>query len=276
MGAQPGHGQNTRIDAQLHERHVEGDELFRLGKVHIDLLGDLPEFFLLVLLTHKGLHHPDAKQVFLYHIVQVIIPLEHPLKDGVGSGHNKEQAQAQDGDHHQEDQRQSGVDGKGEHPCTDKHDGTAHSDADDHHKGHLYVGHIGGQTGNDTAGGEFVDVGKGKFLNILIHLPAQIAGEAGGRPGGITAGQGAQQQSRQGHEDHNAAVVENTFHISRLNALGQQTACHHGNQDIKGHLADDKDRRQNRVLFELLNTAHKSAFFLHAHSSLGIDSLANC
>ena len=95
MGAQPGHSEDAGIDAQLHQGRVEGQDLFRLGEVLIDLLGDCAELFLLMLLPDEGLDHPDAQQVLLHHIVHPVIALEHPFEDGVGVGHDKQQAHRQ-------------------------------------------------------------------------------------------------------------------------------------------------------------------------------------
>ena len=67
--AKPGDEQHHRIDAQLHQRHVEGHGLFRLGEVLIDVFGDFAELLVLMLLAHEGLDHTDAAQVFLHHLI---------------------------------------------------------------------------------------------------------------------------------------------------------------------------------------------------------------
>ena len=241
IGAQPGHGEHTGIDADLHQGHIEGHDLLGLGEVHVDLVGHLAELLLLVVLPDEGLYHADTQQVLLHHVVQPVVLLKHPLEEGVGRLHDDQQAHRQNGNDNEEDHCQLGVDGKGEHPCANQHDGTAHRDPNDHHKGHLHVGHIGGQTGNDTAGGELVNVGKGKLLDAVVHLPAQVAGEAGGRPGGKPARQSAQQQGDEGHGNYRDAILQDMGHAARLDALIQQLAGHQRDQHIEGHLADDKD-----------------------------------
>ena len=173
----------------------------------------------------------------------------------MGRLHNQQQTNCQNRNHNEENQCQLGVNGKGKHPGTDQHDGAAHRDADNHHKGHLHVGHIGGQTGDDTAGGKFINVGKRKLLYTVVHFPPQIAGKAGGRPGGKAAGQCAQQQGHQRHEHNQNAILENAGHIARLDTLIQQLARHHGNQHVKGHFTDHEDGGKDGVQLELLNAA---------------------
>ena len=243
MGAQPGHREDAGGHAQLHQGAVEGQDLLGLGEIQVDLLGDLAEFLLLVLLPHEGLDHPDAQQVLLHHVVHPVVLLEHTLKDGMGAGHNEQQAQRQDGDHNQENQGQLGVDGKGHCPGADEHDGTAHRDADDHHEGHLHVGYVGGQAGDDAAGGVLINIGKGKFLDVGVHLPPQVAGQAGGRLGREPAGKGAQQQGHQGHGDDRQTVEGDVVHAASLHALVQQPAGHGRDQYVKDYLADDENRR---------------------------------
>ena len=263
VGADPGHGDHAGIHTDLHQRHIEGQDALRLGEVHVDLLGDLAELLYFMVLPNKGLHHPDAQQVLLHHVVQVVIALEDPFKNGVGPGHDERQADAQDRDDHQEDQCQLGVDAQGEYPGADQHDGGPDRDTDDHHKSHLDVGHVCGQAGDDAAGGELVNVGKGELLDIPIHLPPQIPREARRGLGAETAGQSAADQRQNSHSHHGEAVGGNMVHAAGLDPLVQQLAGHQGDQHVKRHFADDEDGRQDGGWPELLNTAGQAPFFLH-------------
>ena len=132
----------------------------------------------------------------------------------------------------------------------------------------MHVGHVGGQAGDDAAGGELIDVGEGELLDVLIHLPPQVPGKARGGLGAEPAGQAAADQRQNGHAHHGETVADDMVHAACPDALVQQAAGHQGDQDVKRHFADDEDGRQDRRWPELLDTAGQAALFLHMHTSL--------
>ncbi|MPM92721.1 hypothetical protein SDC9_139857 [bioreactor metagenome] len=48
-------------------------------------------------LADIGFYHPDTPQILLHHIVQLIIRLKYALKNRMRVGHNKIEAQGQNG-----------------------------------------------------------------------------------------------------------------------------------------------------------------------------------
>ena len=71
---------------------------------------------------------------------------------------DKGKARAQDGYDGQEQQGQPGVHQKRHHHGEDKGGGSPHGNAYEHLEGVLEVRHIGGEPGDDAAGGKLVDV----------------------------------------------------------------------------------------------------------------------
>ena len=76
---------------------------------------------------------------------------------------------AQNDDGNKIDARQSRSDEKRHAHRADQTDRRTHTHAQQHLVGILQVGHICGQTGDKTCGTEFVDVGKRKTLDVLVH-----------------------------------------------------------------------------------------------------------
>ena len=59
------------------------------------ILRNAGELLNLVIFPDKGLYHTDAVEVFLCHVVQLIIGFEHPFENGVYPCHNEIQSHAQ-------------------------------------------------------------------------------------------------------------------------------------------------------------------------------------
>ena len=115
---------------------------------------------------------------FLHHVVERVVGSENAVEDAAYAPHDKSERDGKDGDHGQEHKRNLPVDGKRHNPAEREHHGSAHAHADDHHVGILHVGDIGGEACDDRAGRELVDVAKREGLHVVIHIVAQVGGEA--------------------------------------------------------------------------------------------------
>ena len=93
--AEPGNQDQTGIHTKLHQRHIKRQSLFCPGKIPVDILRNAGELLNLVIFPDKGLYHTDAVEVFLCHVVQLIIGFEHPFENGVYPCHNEIQSHAQ-------------------------------------------------------------------------------------------------------------------------------------------------------------------------------------
>ena len=192
-----------------------------------------------MLLPHEGLDHADAVQIFLHHVVQTIVALEDPLKDGMRVGGHQIQPHAQHGDENSENAGQLRVDTDGRHQREDQHEGRTHRRADDHLIGVLHVAHVGGQTGDQTAGGEPVDVGEGKFLNMAVHIPPQVLGKARRRNRRIVAGQNAEQQRSKGRQQQHQSRLPDIGHTALSDALVDQAGHDQRNDAFHDHFQRD-------------------------------------
>ena len=177
--AEPRNEQHARVHAELHQRHNACHGLLRLGERAVQHAGNALELFSLVVLTHIGLNNADAAHIFLYDRVHAVVDLECALKDRTDNLHQDAHADCQNRQHREEYERHPAVDLHRHEQCKDQHDRAAHRDARAHLKGVLYVGNIGGQTGDDRTGGELINVGKREILHIVVHIVTQIAGKAG-------------------------------------------------------------------------------------------------
>ena len=186
------HKHHDAVDAELHQRVVQSQNPLGLGEVLLHIFGGVVELFLLVVLPHVGFHHPHAPDVLLDGGVQVVVLAKDPAEQGHGLFRDKEQANAQHRDGHQEDQGHFAAHDKAHHKGEDEHQGAAHGGADDHHVGHLHVGDVGGQTGDQAGDRELIDVLKGIALDFVEHILSQVAGKAAAGGGTGLAGQGAE------------------------------------------------------------------------------------
>ena len=96
MRAHPGDGDHAGVHAQLHNGAVEGQRMLRLAEIPVDGAGDSGEFLNLLLLPDEALHHPDAVDILLHHVVQLVIGAEHPVKNPEHPGHQAQQRRRPD------------------------------------------------------------------------------------------------------------------------------------------------------------------------------------
>ena len=218
-GTEPEQQHQAQGDHKLHEGGVEGHVALGPAEALVQTGGDALELALFKILPHEGLDHPDALQVFLDHPIQGIIGVEDHDEQGVALAHQPVQAAAQHRDHDEEEQGEPGADGDAHGPGDHQHQRRPDGNADDHLIGDLDIGYVGGQTGDQTGGGETVDIGEGKVLDVEVQVSPQVAGKACRGGGGSVAGQQAEDQTQDHQDDHDQPQLQQGIHVTAVNAL---------------------------------------------------------
>ena len=121
-----------------------------------------------MLLPDKCLYHPDGGDIFLYAGVQVIVPAEHFPENLKRYYHDSSDHDHQEDHRDQEHSAQVGADDQAHGETEDQVQRRPHRHTDHHHKRVLHVGNICGHTGHQTWHAEFVNIGKGKGLDIGV------------------------------------------------------------------------------------------------------------
>ena len=248
VGAQPGHHDDAEVHGDHHGRAVEGQQALGLDRQVVQIPGGLGEFLVLKALPDEGLHHPDGGYVLLNAGVQVVVLAEHLAEDAQGDHHDGADDHHQEGQGDEEGEAQLHVDVHAHGEAEDQGQGRAHRDADDHHKGLLHIGDVGGHAGDQAGHAELVDVGKGKGLNVGVNGLPQVGGQAGGGAGGKAAGGGAEDQAEQGHDHQNGAVAVHRGQVAGLQALSDQPGGDKGQQDLHDDLQRGQTHAQEGVL----------------------------
>ena len=184
MGTQPGDGDHTAVYAELHDGAVQSHDPLGLAEIFVDGGRNRSELLGLLFLPDKTFDHPDAVDVLLDGVVQLVVGLEGPVKDLEHCGHQAHQRYDEDGQSHTEGQAQPYIDPHCADQRQDQHHRTADSHADHHLEAHLQIGNVGGEPGDDGRGGELINVGKAEALHMVEHIVAKVLGKAGAGLGG--------------------------------------------------------------------------------------------
>ena len=251
VGALPADEQDAGVDGQLHQGHHQHHAALGLHKQVVQVAGGRLELGVLKLFAHIGLHHADGGDVFLHAGVQVVVLLEHLGEDLHGAAHDEHQTHGQEQQRPHVDHGHLAVDLEGHEDGADQRDGGAEAHAQNHLVGVLDVGHVGGQTGDQTGGAEVVDVGEAEGLNVLKHTLAQVAGKAGGGLCTPDGAQRAEQQAQQRNGGHGQAHHHNVLQAAHGDALIHQGGDHQGNDHLAHHLNDHAQRGEQRGKLEL-------------------------
>ena len=243
--AEPAQGNVAAVNSRQHGGVVEAQTALCVDELLIQTLAGFGVLLILEALADEALDHADSGDVLLHGGVQVVVILENTVENFEGGDHDACQHGQQEGDGHHEDEGQRTADTERHDECEHQMDRGAHTHALHHLEGILQVGHVGGHTGDEAGGGEFVDVGEGVVLDILIHRIAQVAGKAGGRLGGVLAGQNAQQQGDGRHCEGEQAVFDDGVHIALFNAKVDDERHDGGQQDVHECFQCGKHRRQD-------------------------------
>ena len=199
-------------------------------------------------------------EVFLNHIVQLVIGPEHPIKDGVDRFHQDVQAQAQKGQGHAVDKAQPGADGKGVGGSQNQHHGTADRHTNQHLEAHLEVGHIGGQAGDNAGCGKLINIGKVEGLHVVVHVVAQVPGKAGGGVGRKKCRSHTKGQRTQGVQHQDQAVFDHSAHVAHFHTQVHDFGQDQGDFDLHINLAHHAQRTENGGPFVFPDTPEKSSY----------------
>ena len=149
LGAEPRNQDQAGVDACLHDGAVQRDDLLRLDESAVDALGDAAELFCFMRFLVEGFDDPDAADVFLHDVVQLVICFEHPDKDRMHAADDQPQQHRQNRNDIEKNHRNLPADAEGDDHGENQHERRADRHADQHLIGILHVGHVGGQAGDN-------------------------------------------------------------------------------------------------------------------------------
>ena len=194
LGAHPCNEDHRDVYADHHERVVEAHHTVGLAEVLVDALGDAAEFGDFMRFAGVGLDHADALKVLVDHVVELVVGVEHALEHRVHVHRQAAQTEGENRDARQEHQGNGRADAEREDPRHDHHDRGSHTQTNDHGIGVLQVGHIGGEPGDDRAGGELVNIGEAEALHLLEFVMTQVLGESSAGDRGELTGKEASRE----------------------------------------------------------------------------------
>ncbi len=111
--------------------------------------------------------------------IQFDIHFECLLKFGMRNTRDFRQSVPKNRHHDKINQRNAPIDPQRHEQSKNNHHRRSETDPDRHLKGLLDIGDISGQPRDEAACGEFVDIFKGKFLNLMKNILPQIFGKPG-------------------------------------------------------------------------------------------------
>ena len=182
--------------------------------------------------------------IFLDRIVHPVHHLEAAIEDLKDRRCKQDQRTCQHRQNIQIDSCQSGADlQRGDHG-KHQHHGAADGHTDHHLEGHLQIGNIRGQTGNDGCGREFVNVAEAELLHIVKHIVPQIFGKAG-TGFGCENGRGhAEAKGGQSAEYQQNGFADNDLHILLHNTVVIQVSHDQRDQHFHGNFAHHTQRAE--------------------------------
>ena len=247
-----------------------------LAEIIVDSFGNGLELADLLVLSDEALDHANAMDVFLHHGIQPVIGLEHPVKNLEDQGHNAQQHGGQNGNGNEIHGTELGADAHGGDHGEDQHHGAPNGHTDHHLEGHLDVGHIRGQPGDNGGRGEFVNIGEAEILHPVVHIVAQIPGKARSSLGGIVGGHNAKHQRHNGADEQLQRLLPHHSHIAHGNAVVIQVCHNQGDGHFHGYLADHADGAYQcrpfilaQALGETIYHFRDSSFFTFSMSKSG-------
>ena len=159
---------------------VQGLQTLCLHKQLIQCLRSLTELLVLIILSYKGLHHTDGRDILLNGTVQVVVTQEHLCEELYRTRDDQVEGGTKDDQCDDEDQAHPQVDEDTHEHTEHQVQRSTHGDAHEHLESLLQTLHIGGHAGNQSATGILVDIREREGLDIPEHRVAQVGGEARG------------------------------------------------------------------------------------------------
>lgn len=213
VAAEPHHRDYARERHALHERHRDDQHLFGRKLELLHQRAYLLELFRLVILSDEGLDGAYRDEVFLSDLVHVVVLFEHLGEAGEDDDYAHDEPHHDDGKGDREHYGELCVDGYSHAQREGEHDGSAHQHADDHHIGHLHVGDVGGETGDQPRRGESVKIGEAEILHFVVYLLPDVGAESRGGIGGKFARKYAEKQGKQSHDHHHDAAYHDEIRV---------------------------------------------------------------
>ena len=200
-----------------------------------------------LLLPAEGTDDPDTGEIF---------PGQagHPIQGGLGFAEQGD-AHQHNGKHHHEQHRNGcrknqgalGIDGKRHHQRTEHHKGTAQQQPQTHVHTGLHLVDVGGQPGNHGVRPQGVQLGEGKFLDVVKHRLAQIRRKAGAGSGGKKLGGNAARQAQKRHGNQQEEALHQHPPVLPGNAHVNHPCHNQGHQQVEHHFQQLKQRCQNAL-----------------------------
>ena len=182
VGAHVDHEHHDGVDAEVHDRRVEGEDALGVREVALDLARGGVVLLLLVVLADVGLDHADAGEVLLGALVQGVVLAEDATEDRRDLAHHGEKGHGQHGDDHHEDDGKPARHRVGGDEGADEHERGADGGADEHHVGHLHVHDVSGEARHERGAGEAVDHREGEGLDACRTCPCGGSWQSRPRP----------------------------------------------------------------------------------------------
>ncbi len=209
--------------AKVENRHHDGEEhAHELG----DPEGDPVELKVrrleppaLVVPPDEGLDHPDAGEVLLEHLVQVLDALLDTGEEGLDDPDencDQDQGQGEQGEHHGSEPKVGGehyADATYEHQRRHGEHSEAHADD------HLDLVYVAGEPCQELPRGEVVEVAEAICLYLLEHRLPQVRLEAPGGPHRENGVTNHQRSAQDAYADHQEAGPQDEGHVSHCDAV---------------------------------------------------------
>ena len=261
LGTQPGNHQRAGVDAGHHQRRHESNVPLRLDEILIDGTGDARELFRFVILAHKTFHDPDPAYILLHDVVQLVIGLEYAAENRMRPAHDQVDSHGQHRQRKHEHQRNPRVDRHRHDQREQQHQRSAYRHPQDHLKAVLHVGDVRGQARDNRGRAEFIDIGKGKLLNPVVHVMPQVPRESGGgncrHPAAHHAGKQRNHRCRQQNPPVEKNLPETAGTVVRPDSPVNQHGHDHRDQRFHRDLSHHEQRRRDSLLFILPDPGHQ-------------------
>ena len=236
LAAEPHDGDDGAVNDEHHDGHVDDHHAESLFSVGLQVQISLGKLLPLVVLLHKGLDHPDARQVLLDHQVQRIGLFLHGPEAGACLGKDQHHRHDQHRQCHQKDIAELIADAHGQKQRRHQHHRCPHQQTHGEHQRHLQVVDVVGEPGHQRSGGELLDIGEGIILDMVILRRPQIGAEAHACDGRAGRRAQAKAQRHHGHDDHLDALAQNKVLIAVCDANIHNITHDQWNQQLKHRL----------------------------------------
>ena len=177
--ARPADQDDTGIDGKLHQRSIDDDVVLRLHKDPVNVFTGFLEAGGLMFFADVGFYDADRGYIFLYGGVQLVVFRKCHLEVAGRVPDDEKQDDAEEDNGDQVNACEPSVDCKRHDQSTDHARRSTHHHAEHHLVGVLDIGDVSRQTGHKPGCAEFVDVGKGKCLDMTEHALAQVLCQSG-------------------------------------------------------------------------------------------------